>query len=117
MIEKILYLCDGEKKCCESETCYKNGGECRNTRDLEHAENFRREKYIEGPFITYVEENILSDVEKAFLIDCIITAAEEDYYIHRRHIKKYNGLTDEGISRIMTKLGSSEEEIKMVETM
>lgn len=37
----IFYLCDGNvKKCCNSEGCYKNGGECVHTTDVFHAVNF-----------------------------------------------------------------------------
>lgn len=45
MNKKIWYLCDGKKKDCKKDLCYKNtnGGPCRHTSDVEHAINFRKE--------------------------------------------------------------------------
>lgn len=39
---KVFYLCDGEKEDCKKMTCYKNGGECKHTSNIEHALNFER---------------------------------------------------------------------------
>lgn len=42
-MEKILYICDGEKTDCKKRTCYKNIKEgCRHTTDIEHAINFKK---------------------------------------------------------------------------
>lgn len=38
MGEAVFYLCDG----CPRSNCYKNGGECRHTKDVCHACNFRK---------------------------------------------------------------------------
>lgn len=38
--DKCMFLCDGMKKCGQHINCYKNGGECRYTSDLNHAMNF-----------------------------------------------------------------------------
>lgn len=41
MEKKIFYLCDGEvEKCRRKSGCYKNGGGCMHTSDVEHAKNF-----------------------------------------------------------------------------
>lgn len=39
--DKCMFLCDGMKEACGQHiNCYKNGGECRYTSDLNHAMNF-----------------------------------------------------------------------------
>lgn len=43
MEQRVFYLCDGEKKDCKRTNCYKNGGECKHTEDVEHAKNFHRD--------------------------------------------------------------------------
>ena len=42
---KVFYLCDGERKECSKNTCFKTGCEnpCRHTTDIRHAVNFGRE--------------------------------------------------------------------------
>lgn len=35
----ILFECNGEKHCSNSEGCYKNGGECYLTTDINYAAN------------------------------------------------------------------------------
>ena len=51
-IGKILYLCDGElEKCRMKSGCYKNGGDCMHTSNIEHAKNFKkvhRDAFIEN---------------------------------------------------------------------
>ncbi len=43
-MERVLYLCDGEKPECKKSMCYKNGrGECRHTTDVKHAINFKKD--------------------------------------------------------------------------
>ena len=39
-MRKVMYLCDGEVPECEKTSCYKNGGPCRHTTDVDHAMNF-----------------------------------------------------------------------------
>ncbi len=41
-MSRIFYLCDGERENCKKRTCYKNGGNCRHTTDINHAVNFER---------------------------------------------------------------------------
>lgn len=36
----VYYLCDGNVEGCTKESCFKNGGEYRHTRDIKHARNF-----------------------------------------------------------------------------
>jgi hypothetical protein len=38
----ILYRCNGEKEDCAKKNCYKNGGYCSHTENIEYAENFIR---------------------------------------------------------------------------
>lgn len=55
----VLYLCDGERPDCKKTGCYKTGGECRHTFDVEHARNFSEEKFLKmnGGIVTvYTEE-------------------------------------------------------------
>lgn len=42
MEKKIFYLCDGKVEKCSKRTCYKNGGDCKHTSDIEHAKNFQK---------------------------------------------------------------------------
>lgn len=39
---KVFYLCDGEKEDCKKRSCYKDGGECKHTSNINHALNFKR---------------------------------------------------------------------------
>ena len=43
-MDKIMFLCDGEKPDCSKTICYQNGGKCYHTQDIEHAKNFRRHR-------------------------------------------------------------------------
>lgn len=38
---RVFYLCDGKVPGCNKSSCYTNGGECRHTSDITHAENFK----------------------------------------------------------------------------
>lgn len=43
MEKKTFYLCDGEvEECRRKSGCYKNGGACIHTSDIEHAKNFEK---------------------------------------------------------------------------
>lgn len=54
---KVFYLCDGEKEDCKKMTCYKSGGDCRHTSDINHASNFERKgRYKNGSF--YEKEDV-----------------------------------------------------------
>lgn len=50
--EKILYLCNGEKESCNKRNCYKNGGPCMHTSEIESAINFKKDKYNEEVYYT-----------------------------------------------------------------
>ena len=63
-MEKIFYLCDGERENCKKRNCYKNGGDCRHTTDISHAMNFERQN-----FSTLIE----------FINDLELVAVEADY--------------------------------------
>ncbi len=40
-IDSVFYLCNGNRwDCRNSKDCYKNGGECRYTTDIENSKNF-----------------------------------------------------------------------------
>ena len=43
---RVFYLCDGERENCKRNMCYKNGGDCKHTKDIRHAKNFSR-KYCQ----------------------------------------------------------------------
>lgn len=49
--KKVFYLCDGKVPECKKTDCYKNGGECKHTSNVEYAVNFRKglagENYFE----------------------------------------------------------------------
>ena len=40
MDKPILFLCDGKNPNCTPERCYRQGGECKHTLNIEHAINF-----------------------------------------------------------------------------
>ena len=41
-MQKVMYLCDGEKEDCSKRICHKNGGVCMHTSDIQHAKNFNQ---------------------------------------------------------------------------
>ena len=66
----ILYLCDGERPDCKKPHCYKTGGNCRHTFDVEHARNFAKETFFsENKMIeaVYTEEERIIYVENTDL--------------------------------------------------
>lgn len=40
--KNILFLCNGEVKGCRNSRCYKHGGDCRHTSNVEYAVNFQK---------------------------------------------------------------------------
>ena len=52
-MERIFYLCDGQKEDCPRKFCYKNGGICKHTTDINHAMNFKRKE--NRPFGNFYE--------------------------------------------------------------
>lgn len=44
MVNKIYFLCDGEKEDCKRTYCYKNTNDepCKRTADINHAKNFEK---------------------------------------------------------------------------
>ena len=65
--QRVLYLCDGEKRDCKKSICYKHGSKidkgiiCRMTEDINHALNFRR--------INKTQEGSFYEVEKVMHVD------------------------------------------------
>lgn len=56
-VDRIFYLCDGGRENCKKRNCYKNGGDCKHTTDINHAMNFERQgKYKNGSF--YEKEDV-----------------------------------------------------------
>lgn len=54
----VIFLCDGNiEKCKADENCYKNGGECKRTRNIVHAKNFNMVAHGAGHIVEYVEED------------------------------------------------------------
>lgn len=62
MEQRVFYLCDGKKEDCKRTNCYKNGGECKHTEDVEHAKNFSKEEYREES--SFWEEEKIGKGEK-----------------------------------------------------
>lgn len=70
-MEKIFYLCDGERENCKKRNCYKNGGDCRHTTDISHGIPFRlvcdrcyqriMSKGYDGEYYTEADEQIEDD--------------------------------------------------------
>ncbi len=52
-MERIFYLCDGQKEDCPRKFCYKNDGICKHTTDINHAMNFKRKE--NRPFGNFYE--------------------------------------------------------------
>ena len=42
---EILFLCNGEKPDCKKSDCFKTGGGCKLTYDVEYARSFAREQF------------------------------------------------------------------------
>ena len=38
---RVFYLCDGERENCKRNMCYKNGGDCKHTKDFRTVRNLR----------------------------------------------------------------------------
>ncbi len=49
-----LFLCDGKAEGCAQTNCYKSGGECLYTTDINHAVNFSKEANLDD--LLYVEK-------------------------------------------------------------
>ena len=60
--KKTLYLCDGNDECSGHGECYKIGGHCRHTNDINHAKNFHQYKGM-GPWCENVPDQT-SDVKE-----------------------------------------------------
>lgn len=59
-MRKVFFLCNGQKRDCKKRCCYKNGGDCRHTSDINHALNFERKgRYKNGSF--YEKEDVSRD--------------------------------------------------------
>lgn len=41
-MNRILYLCNGQKEDCKKRMCHTNGGDCKHTTDVKFAENFKK---------------------------------------------------------------------------
>ena len=54
----VIYLCNGKNPDCKNfpEGCYLNGGECRHTRHVEYAKNFKKDIYADYCWVEYVEK-------------------------------------------------------------
>lgn len=57
----VFYLCDGERENCKKRTCYKNGGNCRHTTNINHAMNFERRAESENA--SFFEKEEMQDKE------------------------------------------------------
>ena len=44
MSKKVLYMCDGQDEQCSKNSCFRKGGECFKTTNVEHAINFIEKK-------------------------------------------------------------------------
>ena len=56
---RVFYLCDGERENCKRNMCYKNGGDCKHTKDIGHAKNFSR-KYVRQESSSFYENEAAS---------------------------------------------------------
>lgn len=54
-MQSVFYLCNGEKKDCKKQSCYKRGGECKHTKDVRYAKNFHK-KYPQQEKSAFWEE-------------------------------------------------------------
>ena len=65
MHDMIFFACDGGKECGKHPGCYRQGGDCWHTADIEHALNFKKTKdgaYIEkGLIVTDADGNTQRD--------------------------------------------------------
>lgn len=85
MMRKVFYLCNGQKDDCEKRTCYKNGGNCRHTSDINHALNFETKgRYKNGGNFYEKEQNEANEMKKPNIYEEISAFAKRQ----RDEIKK-----------------------------
>lgn len=62
-VERVFYLCNGQKENCKKTSCYMNGGRCKHTSDIRYAKNF----IVEDPHFpdSYREKEAVSDSQTA----------------------------------------------------
>ncbi len=109
----VFYLCDGKDEKCKKEYCYKNGGPCYHTKDIDHATNFEKSinnaAYFETKDVDFTERVIevmnteINDKEKDFLITCINAAAASGI--------KHDEISNLDIVDLMRKLGADKDNI------
>lgn len=87
-MRKTFYLCDGNVEDCPKTECYKKGGECRHTVNVQNAKNpIGKRTFTKDAYDDYWENQgkessvLLTNMEKRFLVLCIHMAAKEGYYM------------------------------------
>jgi len=87
MVEKIYYLCDGEREDCSKKHCYKtigNVGSCTHTTNINHAKNFRKH---EGAGLTSFHEKEATSEELVERKIKIILEGEKEYIAKLHEMK------------------------------
>lgn len=85
MMRKVFYLCNGQKDDCQKGNCYRNGGNCRHTSDINHALNFEiKGSYKNGGSFYEKEQNEANEMKKPNIYEEISAFAKRQ----RDEIKK-----------------------------
>lgn len=56
-MDKIMYLCNGNREGCKKNTCYTKGGNCHHTSDIRYARNFEQRGMYKNGFF-YEKEDV-----------------------------------------------------------
>ena len=64
MEASVVFVCDGKKEDCGKTGCFKNGGECHHTSDINHAANFIPIKNKMGGTVRFYEKDEAGSIEE-----------------------------------------------------
>lgn len=78
--QRVAYLCDGEVEGCKKRMCYKSGGNCRHTKDINHAIHYEKKGksfYERKP--GYRRDELPTDEEVKNIVKFFYGMTEEQY--------------------------------------
>lgn len=63
-MNRVFYLCNGQKETCQKKDCYTKGGRCKHTTDVKYAKNFSKKNKSKAS--AYWENEAVTQSETAF---------------------------------------------------
>ena len=113
-MEKIFYLCDGERENCKKRNCYKNGGDCRHTTDISHKQlNKVREWLLYA--VTKAEKELGAGTGKLklrYVYDMFV--ARFEWLAKVITFDMFSMMVDEALEQMRTMLDSNEAVQKLI---